>query len=60
MRVLKWPPGGAPDRVDLAIQGQQVARSPFASSWRFWFLKKLQVEEKSPHPGQLGKQGEAL
>lgn len=41
MPDLKWPPGGAPDRVDLALQGQQVAHSPFAASWL------LQVPEKA-------------
>lgn len=38
---LERPPGGAPDRVDLALQGQQVAHSLFAASW--W----LQVPEKT-------------
>lgn len=31
MRVLKWPPGGEPDRSDFALQSQQVARSLFAA-----------------------------
>lgn len=58
MRDLKWPPGGEPDRSDLALQSQQVACSPFAAPWQLQApaKKRLQVGALSDEeqPASLG------